>query len=115
MYLVLALVSAAIGYFASDGSIGDVPFAQLTLNKIFTALFAGLCFAATAFLVGKSLEGDHIWPWRWVVVRRTRTWLCRRSSGRDIRCKIKRRQSLGYDTEELQKELNELSRTDQLP
>lgn len=110
MYLVLSLVAAAIGYLVSDGSIRDIPLAQLTLNKIFTAFFATLCYVAAVLLASKSLKCDRIWPWRWVVVRRTRTWLSRSSSVRNLRRRIKRRQSLGYDTEALQKELNQLTR-----
>ena len=108
MFLILALVAAGIGYFVSDGGIGDTPFAQLTLNKIFTALFSSFCYLAAVALCGKSLEHDQVWPWRWSYKRRIRTWLSRGNAIRNMKHQIRSRRNLGYDTDDLQKQLNEL-------
>lgn len=51
----------------SQGSIGDVPFSELTLNMLFGNLFAGACYIGALYFGFKSLEADRIWPWRWTL------------------------------------------------
>jgi hypothetical protein len=110
MYLILALLAAGLGYFTSEGGIGDITFAQLTLNKVFGSLFTAACYIGAVVLAGKSLENDQVWPWRWRFVQRLRSWRKRRLLIKSLRREINRRQKLGYEVNELQEKLDALLR-----
>lgn len=116
-FLIFALIAGAFGYVVSDGGIGDVPFAQLTLNKVFRALFTSIFYMGALFFLFKSLASDGIWPWRWQVIKDISAWLGRRKSINQLKQEInhleqeiKRRQQLGYENKELMDRLNELTR-----
>lgn len=116
-FIIYALTAGVLGYFVSDGGIGDVPFAQLTLNRVIRALFASICYMGALFFSFKSLTTDGIWPWRWQLIKDIFAWLGRRKSIHELKQEInhleqeiKRRQLLGYENNELQDRLNELMR-----
>ena len=67
MYLLVALITAVIGASVSHGSLGDVPFSELTINMLFGNLFAVACYIGAIYIGLKSLEKDRIWPWRWTL------------------------------------------------
>jgi len=65
MYLLRALVLAAIGLYCYPGDISDIPFAALTLSKAGNYIIAWGFWAYAGYSVMISLSKDRIWPWRW--------------------------------------------------
>jgi hypothetical protein len=68
MYLLGTIVLIVWGMYVYPGNISNIPFAQLTLNKVFDAVLSGTMFFGAIYLGFESLIKDRIWPWRW-------TWL----------------------------------------
>lgn len=108
MFLTLALIAAGIGIYLHDGGIGDIPLAQLTLNKIISAVFGTAFILGAVFFAWKSLTSDNLWPWRWRILKRTLFEIQRRNSIGELRGKIQFRQRTNYETEQLEKQLDEL-------
>jgi hypothetical protein len=66
VYLFFALILVLLGLWISPGhNITDVPFSGLTLRMVFGSLLEMGAYLSALFLFFKSLEHDHIWPWRW--------------------------------------------------
>jgi|GEM_PF-3167669 len=65
MYLILAIVALVLGASVSEGDIWNLPLSQLTLHMIFSRGIEWVYYGAALVLGLKSLESDHIWPWRW--------------------------------------------------
>lgn len=68
MYLLLAALTAVLGMYLYPGSIGDVPFSELTLNMLLRSVGSALCCVGALFLVLRSIEKDPPWLWRVVLV-----------------------------------------------
>lgn len=67
MYLLLSAIAAIVAAATWSAPIGDVPFAQLTLDMIFARIFSCGLAAAAICAIFKSLGKDRIWPWRWTI------------------------------------------------
>ena len=67
MRLFFAILIALVGVWVDPGSIGDTPFAELTLYEVGGALLALALYGVAFACLIASILVDRIWPWRWTL------------------------------------------------
>lgn len=67
MYLLLAIVAAVIGAYASPRNLAEVPLSQLTPALLRDNAFSAAGYLAIIVFGYRSLRSDRIWPWRWTL------------------------------------------------